>query len=259
MLAGASKPPVRHVSALTSLRFFAALGVVLFHYYPRSEDASGPVFNLMNHAYVGVSFFFVLSGFVLAYTTGTKDRYTRTEYLTFYARRIARVYPAFLLATLLHWPLFAWFQLATLPSPDDFLRIGGVSLLTFSLTQSYFPWSLGELNAPSWSVSVEMFLYAMFPWLLVRISGLRTNSRWFLLAACLCLCWIPCLLQLWLQSLAFIPWEWPLWISGPLPVLSTWISSFPLFHLAQFAVGVIAGVWTLERLKQQHRTRHSPV
>jgi peptidoglycan/LPS O-acetylase OafA/YrhL len=52
---------------LTSVRFFAALIVILYHYHKEfSPYLPGPILNFVEHGYVGVSFFFVLSGFILA-------------------------------------------------------------------------------------------------------------------------------------------------------------------------------------------------
>jgi len=106
-------PPTRRpdVPALTSLRFFAAALVVFFHYLPRGEADNAWWIRIINHGYVGVSFFFVLSGFILAYTGVNTDFHCRYERRAFYARRLARIYPAFLLATLLDWPLFAGFNI----------------------------------------------------------------------------------------------------------------------------------------------------
>ena len=60
------KPPLH---ALTGLRFLAALYVVCLHYAPKSVKAASPALqNFINTGYTAVSFFFVLSGFVLTYS-----------------------------------------------------------------------------------------------------------------------------------------------------------------------------------------------
>ena len=58
-------PAVQHLEALTSLRFLAALYVLLYHY----TGIPGSVFEgqVARLGYTGVSFFFVLSGFILAH------------------------------------------------------------------------------------------------------------------------------------------------------------------------------------------------
>ncbi|WP_146851113.1 acyltransferase family protein [Brevifollis gellanilyticus] len=209
---------------------------------PRTDQATGVFLNLVNRAYVGVSFFFVLSGFVLAYTYSGKLVGAGFSLRSFYARRVGRIYPAFFIGTLLHWPLFAWSQMTSLPSPDSYVRTGGVTLLTFSLVQSFFPWSLGQLNAPAWSVSVELFLYACFPWL-IGMLGRVSNRRlsWIFLAS-LAACWGPALLHLMLPQGES---AMPPWMRSPYPLTSTWIASFPVFHLPQFVAGAAAGLWVV--------------
>jgi peptidoglycan/LPS O-acetylase OafA/YrhL len=78
--------------ALTSLRFFAALHVVCFHFLAfkivSGERWLGQISSI---GYVGVSFFFVLSGFILVYTYAGRDIPARD----FWRARFARIYPAF--------------------------------------------------------------------------------------------------------------------------------------------------------------------
>ena len=78
LISGATKPAIKsrggqaELSALTSLRFFASLYVVLFHYAYLFFDAdtvfhSGEVGTFISFGYSSVTFFFLLSGFILAY------------------------------------------------------------------------------------------------------------------------------------------------------------------------------------------------
>ena len=102
---------------LTSLRFFAAFLVVLFH-LQSMQITLGPAWfrELSSIGYVGVSFFFVLSGFILVYTCQGKS----VNVMKFWRTRFARIYPAYVFslllmapwffyaATKLKFPLFAW-------------------------------------------------------------------------------------------------------------------------------------------------------
>jgi peptidoglycan/LPS O-acetylase OafA/YrhL len=78
--------------ALTSSRFFAALYVVLFH-LQTCQLIAGPSWfrKFCSIGYTGVSFFFVLSGFILVYTYAGRDQSARE----FWRARFARVYPAY--------------------------------------------------------------------------------------------------------------------------------------------------------------------
>ncbi|MBJ7448713.1 MAG: acyltransferase, partial [Brevundimonas sp.] len=77
--------------ALTTLRFFAALWVVLFAAWPHLDVAFTP--NVVAKGYLGVETFFILSGFILSHVylegAGTK----RFSYGGFLWARLARVYP----------------------------------------------------------------------------------------------------------------------------------------------------------------------
>ena len=89
--------------ALTSLRFFAALHVLLFHMYAMQiMTGSGFYRSLASVGYVGVSFFFVLSGFILVYTYAGRE----TTPVKFWQARFARIYPAYLFSLVVTFPFF---------------------------------------------------------------------------------------------------------------------------------------------------------
>jgi len=107
-------PPIK---SLTSLRFFAAIYVVLFH---ESANPGHFVFfplaaRFVASGYTAVTLFFVLSGFILAYNYGRIR--SRKE---FWISRFARIYPVYFLS--LHRPQFA------LSSGDDLRLLRNVSL-----------------------------------------------------------------------------------------------------------------------------------
>jgi len=76
--------------ALTSLRFFAALHVVFFHLLAlKILWSTGWLKQISSIGYVGVSFFFVLSGFILVYTYAGRE----STAIEFWRARFARIYP----------------------------------------------------------------------------------------------------------------------------------------------------------------------
>ena len=89
--------------AVTSLRFFAALHVALFHMNEMGA-ITGPHWlkTFAGIGYVGVSFFFVLSGFILVYTYAGRNIVLGE----FYQTRFARIYPAYLFSLVLTFPFF---------------------------------------------------------------------------------------------------------------------------------------------------------
>ena len=151
-------PPPARIEQLTSLRFFAALAVLASHLWPLAEEPNPlqPIARTLFHeGYAGVSFFFMLSGFILSHTYGAKltsGSISRGKYL---ALRVARIAP-------LHWLCgvpFAMWALATVGAASL-----PVSTVNLALLQSWVPsehWYF-SLNEPSWSLSDELFFYTMF-------------------------------------------------------------------------------------------------
>jgi peptidoglycan/LPS O-acetylase OafA/YrhL len=172
--------------ALTSLRFFAALHVFVFHLYAiKIGTFSGFAGRVQLMGYVGVSLFFVLSGFILTYVHANRD----TRPALFYRERLARIYPAYLFSLLLtapgffyvciklkqmDIPFFAWFK----------YHVGLCSALVPTLTQSWVPNAALAWNAPAWSLSVEAFFYLLFPFLLPRVLKWSNRRLWVTMCAC---------------------------------------------------------------------------
>lgn len=163
-------PPV--MDPLTSVRFFLALGVVLFHYqlaWTLPPEAAG----LLNRARLGVDVFFILSGFILAHVYLQGDR--PPDYRRFIVARFARIYPAHaaIMLGMLVMVLGAGLVGVGLEpgrfNAPDFIQ----SML---LTQAWFPRSTMALwNGPAWSLSAEWFAYLIFPayaWI-----GLKLRDR----------------------------------------------------------------------------------
>src|SRR5438270_13969844 len=94
--------------ALTSLRFFAALHVMFFHLYAmRVTDWTGWRRQISSIGYVGVSFFFVLSGFILVYTYADRP----ISAVEFWRARFARIYPSYLFSLVFTAPFFFYVML----------------------------------------------------------------------------------------------------------------------------------------------------
>ena len=170
--------------ALNGLRFLAALAVVIFHYAPRVQSYGqipGAARHLINEGPAAVGFFFILSGFVLAHRH-LYGRASAQSATAFYWSRFARLYPAYLLAFLLFLPVAVQRYLlnpvnpaAPPPAPHTFALSAILSCL---MLQSWTPLAQAW-NGPSWSLSVEAFLYLLFPligWRLAKLSRRGTVS-----------------------------------------------------------------------------------
>lgn len=175
---------------LDMFRAIAVLMVVLFHYTARlpqtvfgAEDGGAIA---VSFGWVGVYFFFVLSGFCIFYTLGRSG-----DIISFFAKRFSRIYPAFFAAALL---LFAVDQVLPLPllpqfsfreSAPEFVDLLGNLLLLGGV----FEW----VNGSFWSITVEVQFYALvglgfvlardkakFAWLFA-VASLAIGFSWVLL------------------------------------------------------------------------------
>ncbi|NKZ34243.1 acyltransferase [Rothia terrae] len=166
--------PVRRLDSLTQIRAFAALFVFVYHINHNTQWL--PHKELFSVGYVGVSLFFVLSGFVLtwSYEPSMKPK-------TYYIRRGARIYP-------LH--LFFLFLALLLPVISYSRNI--LSLFpNILLIQSWIPdWGyVFSYNSVSWSLSCEVFFYALTPFILKYLysSTGKRNPLVSLLTVSLCI------------------------------------------------------------------------
>lgn len=110
----------------------------------------------------GVSFFFVLSGFILAYNYPTLA--TRQETAHFFKARIARIWPAHIAAIILLYLLTSGWNLGGL----TYLQAIFTALANLFLIQSLIPLRdvFLTFNGVAWSISTEMFFYFSFPLLI---------------------------------------------------------------------------------------------
>src|SRR2546425_9611817 len=103
------KPSLKpRLVALTSLRFFAAIIVVLYHCGQSTlQFMPLPFRGLIKNGYGAVGFFFVLSGFVLAYSYYTPMRSgVHGDQGVFWTNHFARIYPIYAIALLIALPMY---------------------------------------------------------------------------------------------------------------------------------------------------------
>ncbi len=164
--------------ALTSLRFFAAIAIVVFHYAGKIEGIAvlpAPAKALMNCVPLALCFFFALSGFVLSISyQGQIITYSKAR--AFWLARFARLYPAYLLSYLLFLPI-ALQKYILRPAPEASASahktfLAG-AILSPLLLQSWTSFSQAW-NGPSWSLSVEAFFYFLFPYIAFRLMRQST-------------------------------------------------------------------------------------
>jgi peptidoglycan/LPS O-acetylase OafA/YrhL len=163
----------KEIKPLTGLRGVAALYVVAFHYLD-GLTLSSPGKTFLAHGYLAVDLFFVLSGFVMAlsYARMFRDGFSLSAYRKFLGRRLARVYPLYLAATLiaLFLILLGW-----LP----YIRSRSLGITFIANLFMIQAWGVSaSLNSPGWSISTEWAAYLLFPLLLVPALNLRARYAW---------------------------------------------------------------------------------
>ncbi|MEV5443665.1 acyltransferase [Streptomyces sp. NPDC052644] len=209
-LAGRDRLP-----SLTGLRFWAALVVVLYH-LSRQTGTIPWISDATWYGRSGVTFFFVLSGFVLAWTYDGQ----RVPATVFLWRRFARIWPLLAVTTALSVAAYA--ALGT----DVTLRSVAATLL---LVNAWLPVPdlLRGGNPAAWSLSDEAWFYLLFP-LLMALPWLRSARGRLGVAVAACV-----------GGLA-------VWLCGAViadPVVRSWaLGYFPVTRTLQFLLGVAAGL-----------------
>jgi peptidoglycan/LPS O-acetylase OafA/YrhL len=224
--------------------------VALFHMQAMKVLPFGfaPLRALASIGFSGVSFFFVLSGFILVYTYSGRP----TSLRVFWQSRFARIYPAYAFCLLVTAPIFIYccaqmrcpHPLVVVPEWTWVAQHTGLSaVLTLLLLQGWIPQATEAWNIPNWSLSVEAFFYFMFPFLLPRLTRF---SRRQLLAI------VP---AGWLFALAFTLTYMHFHPDGVARTDDWWINVIkfhPLMRFPEFLMGMAAGL-LFQRGKQNRK------
>jgi peptidoglycan/LPS O-acetylase OafA/YrhL len=246
--------PDRRLDALTGLRFFAALAVLLFHEVNDHFAKAPPlVVRYLNSGFMSVSLFFVLSGFILTYNYLTVERRGSLQRPGLWAARFARIYPVYLLGLVLGLLPFIHGLVRKGESFGSMLLEGiGIVTSTVMLVQAWIPRAACRLNCPGWSLSVEVFFYLVFPTLGLLLVRLRGRQLFLALAAT------------WVVSVGLLAAAWlgvGAWSTSSAETVALWrrtLRFFPVLRLAEFAFGILAGLVFLERRNQVRPRGISP-
>ena len=166
----ASKP---RYEILDGLRGVAAMIVVAFHLL--ETYSKGPAYQVLNHGYLAVDFFFVLSGFVIGYAYD--DRWNRMSLKGFFKRRLVRLHPMVIMGSLIG-ALFFYFGAAAFPviAGVQWWKVLLICLLGCTMLPALPSWDIrgwGEtnpLNGPSWSLLYEYIANILYALVIRRFS-----------------------------------------------------------------------------------------
>jgi peptidoglycan/LPS O-acetylase OafA/YrhL len=212
------------------LRAAAALAVVVYHVIEHAQwtafPAAGPLVGF-RVGWLGVDLFFVVSGFVIAYSALALYREAPAAFArTYWRRRLARIAPLYFL-TLALWVAFLWPGFFAQPLRAWAWHLG--SHLAF--VHNFWPATFGSIDGPNWSLAIEMQFYLavalLVPWIdrtpawRIALGGVAIAWAWRAAA-----------------TLAFPPTDgWHLFVRT---------SQFP-GTLDEFAAGIVLAKWTLDR------------
>lgn len=164
-----------HYPILDGLRGVAALIVVAFHIF--ETHATSHLNQIINHGYLAVDFFFLLSGFVIGYAYD--DRWQKITIGTFFKRRLQRLQPMVVMGMIIGAACFYFSDSAMFPLIHTvpfwkmlLVMVIGFTLIPVPISMDIRGWQeMHPLNGPGWSLFFEYIaniLYAI---------GLRKLSK----------------------------------------------------------------------------------
>lgn len=218
---------MKRYDQLTFTRFWALLLVLIYH------GAGGiyltyinkfPLTPILRSAPTAVSYLYVLSGFVLALVYFRPQE--KFEFAKFWTARFVRIYPLYIISFI----LVCYYYLEALP----FIKPQKIVANIFVL-QAWWPAYAQSFNYASWSMTVEFFFYAVFPFFV--LWAYRQPVRRTL--------WAAIILWVVTQAVNFV-----LWI-GYYPEWELLLVYNPLFHLSSFVLGVAGGAWFMQEASHQ--------
>lgn len=235
-------PQTVQLTQLTSIRFFAALHIFIFHLYEAHRMSKGqengialdvfdalpmPLLIWLQHGYFSTSLFFLISGFILSYLYILPDGKMSLGKRTFWIARFSRVYPLHILILVLG-SLIALGVVIVAEVPNVFdLVVSGI--LCATLLQAWFPPYALSWNFPTWALSTVAFYYLAFPLLVAVLRRSSHRGQWVLL------CLMPFLSLL--PTFAFL-YAFP---DGgePLSFWNEFVMRLPLFWIPHFFMGML--------------------
>jgi len=238
----------RKTTPLTSVRFLAAFLVLLHH----SVRTFLPVFSgrgahgvpedyigIVSLAFpVSVSFFFLLSGYVLSFVyLHNKSPIDKSE---FFAARFARLYPLYFVVLVLNMPALLLSEGQRYGLRIGLIKTAEIFAANVMLVQSWYASRLLRVNRPTWSLCEEVFFYVCFPLLGALLWRLRGARLWI----------TALVLYVGGQALG--------WSIRPHLNLETALSLPPL-HLSTFALGILLARWQTLPDGRDDRKSKSPV
>jgi hypothetical protein len=221
-------PEKQPIPSLTGLRFYAAASVVWAHTVGIFAPAEGLLLDTTRLAYLGMTLFFVLSGFVIHYNYGEAIATLRGPALRRFAvARLARLYPLYLLVLC--------FDILVVRSrhPFDWSTFANAWPYYVGLMQSWFPWRAGDgylavlYVTVAWSISTEVLLYLLYLGIARALSAMATRRAAGIAIACLAI----------VASVIYFGHAVGWWLTQVEPYWGFYLS--PYCRIAEFVLGAL--------------------
>ncbi len=218
------------IPQLSSLRFMVAIAIVVFHYgrwsWPFNQLLISDYASMMK---LGINFFFVLSGFMMAINYEHFKEFSWEKTKEFYKKRITRIMPLYLVALIVVFLIFFF----NYYFDQDILVAQFIESLFF--VQAWNPKDAMSLNYVGWFISAEMFFYLLFPFIFPKIFSKKGALKQITI--------------FWLISnliTAFLCFN----LDQNNEFFRNLTRFFPLFHLNQFLIGITAGLFFSKGIKK---------
>jgi len=182
-------PPKPHYQILDGLRGVASLYVVTFHIFETFAN-DNRFTQLLNHGYLAVDFFFLLSGFVVAYAYD--DRWVKMKQWDFYKRRLIRLQPMVIMGSLVGAALFYFQSCNIFPLIPQtpiwqmlLVMFVGFTLIPLPPSMDIRGWQeMHPLNGPAWSLFFEYIANILYA-VVVRKFSKKLLATFVFFCACL--------------------------------------------------------------------------
>lgn len=166
----------KHFLVLDGLRGVAAVMVVLFHLLEIFSGGNHAQ-QLINHGYLAVDFFYLLSGFVIGYAYD--ERWNKMTLKGFFKRRLIRLHPMIIVGSVIGAITFYFQGGVMFPMIDDvplkeliMVMIVGCTLLPLPPSMDVRGWiEMHPLNGPAWSLFFEYIANILYALFLRRLSN----------------------------------------------------------------------------------------
>jgi len=157
---------MNQLNGLYPIRFIAAVAVVYYHFWPGERKGISAMF--LENANEAVNIFFFISGLVLAYANADKIINKKITSFQFLMNRVARLYPMYLLSLVM----------VLVVSLIYHIELGKTTYykLPFELIGIQNWLYPGSINFPAWSLSVELFFYVSFPFVITKFYKKIENN-----------------------------------------------------------------------------------